>query len=232
MSGFERRRILEYISMPGNGPTAFTQQTYTDLKRLVVGRIITHQSSNTWDVQGQKLTTTYQPVKGSVVSYKPPPNTSYIIYRFEYAIGPATGGTSGSTTADIADSTTNCSTAHFKFQINDVDVGRAYYTSRANRLHHRRETFEWVIHNASPNDNVPDSGSVSNYGTQLSWGEEGLGNDNFKTLRMVARGRIGTVGSRDLGALHTSAYWNGSQQNIPILPHLTIIALGGFSRVL
>ena len=93
----------------------------------------------------QYLGTGIVPVNGSSVTYKPPPGTSRVIYRFDF----------GSFWTATAQSIT-----HFYFYIDGVEVPYARHNRSMQYLEYR-STFEWII----------PIGGTANYlnGRQADW---------------------------------------------------------------
>ena len=145
------------------------------------------------------LTTSYQDVTGSVLSYTPPSGTKVVVYRYQCSF----------------DSEGYSGISHFKFFIDSDEVIPAYrslapgeYVSQA---HHNSEyLFEWPIQCDAGSDDAAN-------GKFASW-------TSAKTLKLSAREYGGSYAAR----LHHNVWRNGDGAASPYnlaVPTLTIIAL-------
>lgn len=145
------------------------------------------------------LTTTYQDVTGSVLSYTPPAGTNTVLYRFHWMIR-------YSSYSGIS---------HYRFYIDNNEVIGAYRSIAANydSSSHANfnQLFEWSIQcNAST--------------TNASRGEFTAWNTS-KLLKLQAREYDGSTYQQEL---HLNTWRDGTGASAPYnlaIPHLTIIAI-------
>mgnify|MGYP001164861165 CR=1 FL=1 len=135
-------RTLEYISAPCSGESVATF----------------YGSRTTQQVSGvQNLTSTYEDVTGSSITYRPPVGAHTVIYRFSFQFSQSD--------ADPI--------VHFRFHVGGDEIIYARHTKRGDD-HQDRTTFEWPIRiDGSQADNL-------NHGRLQSWNGD-------KVLKMRAR---------------------------------------------
>ena len=135
-------RTLEYISAPCSNESIATF----------------YGSRTTQQVSGvQNLTSTYEDVTGSSITYRPPVGAHTVIYRFSFQFSQSD--------ADPI--------VHFRFHVGGDEIIYARHTKRGDD-HQDRTTFEWPIRiDGSQADNL-------NHGRLQSWNAD-------KVLKMRAR---------------------------------------------
>ena len=146
------------------------------------------------------LTTTYQDVTGSVISYTPPTGTKTVVYRYQCNL----------------DSEGYTGISHFKFMIDGVEVIPAYRSvapgEYVSQSHHNSEySFEWPIQCDAASDDAAN-------GKFSSW-------TSAKTLKLFAR----EYGGSYLMRLHHNVWRNGAGASAPYnlaVPTLSITAIG------
>jgi len=147
-----------------------------------------------------QLTTSYQDVTGSEMTYTPPSGTTTVVYKFIWQI----------------DCTGYSGISHYRFYIDTDEVIPAYrsiapgeYVSSAQ--HNAPEVFEWMIQcNAAS--------SSPTYGKFTSW-------TSAKTLKLQAREYDGSSYQQ---ALHQNVWRDGGGASAPYnlaVPVLTITAI-------
>ena len=173
--------ILEYLTSPCNGRTvgAYTWPNVTSTLAL---------------------TTTYQDVTGSVISYTPPTGTKTVLYRFVWQI----------------DVTTNSGICSYKFRLDGTEVIPAYRSLApgeyvSNQHHNANEIFEWGIQCDADTDDLAN-GALAGWTTS-------------KELKLEAREHNANYQQ----VLHANTWRNGAAAVAPFIlavPELTIIAIG------
>lgn len=146
------------------------------------------------------LTTTYQDVTGSVISYTPPAGTKTVVYRYQCHV----------------DSEGYSGISHFKFMIDGVEVIPAYRSVApgeydANSQHNSEYTFQWPIQCDAASDDAAN-------GKFSSW-------TSAKTLKLLAREYNSSYQLR----LHHNVWRDGAGASGPYnlaVPTLTITAIG------
>lgn len=173
--------ILEYLTSPCNGRTvgAYTWPNVTSTLAL---------------------TTTYQDVTGSSISYTPPTGTKTVLYRFVWQI----------------DVTANSGISHYKFILDGTEVIPAYRSIApgeyvSNQHHNANEIFEWGIRCDADTDNKAN-GELAGWTTP-------------KILKLEAREYNASYQQE----LHANTWRDGTSASAPYIlavPELTIIAIG------
>ena len=116
VNGYPRQpgQIIEYLSSPCDGSVVTVASgTYTFPN--VTG--------------GQNFDTNYADITGSTITYTPPPGTTRVIYKFDFAFS----------WRDVTHSI-----QHYKFFIDGVEVLYARNSKSADNLENR-SSFEWTI---------------------------------------------------------------------------------------
>jgi len=177
--------ILEYLTSPCNG------RTITGIS-----------GSYTWPnvTSTQALTTTYEDVTGSSISYTPPAGTKTVLYRFVWQI----------------DVTANSGISHYKFRLDGTEVIPAYRSLApgeyvTNQHHNANEIFEWAIQCDADADDKAN-------GKLASWTVP-------KNLKLEAREYSSTYQQE----LHKNTWRDAAGASAPYIlavPTLTIIATG------
>jgi formylglycine-generating enzyme required for sulfatase activity len=111
---YQPGQVIEYLTSPCNGGT-------------MTGLSGTYTTANVTAAQG--LNATYADVTGSSITYRPPPGTVRVMYRYTFS-------SYWETTAH--------SITHFKFFIDADEVTFARYC-RSMQYYEYRTTFEWII---------------------------------------------------------------------------------------
>jgi hypothetical protein len=172
--------ILEYLTSPCNGRTvgAYTWPNVTSTLAL---------------------TTTYQDVTGSSISYTPPTGTKTVLYRFVWQI----------------DVTASSGISHYKFRLDGTEVIPAYRSiapgEQGGTQHNANEIFEWGIRCDAGTDDKAN-GELAGWTTP-------------KILKLEAREYNATYQQ----ALHKNVWRDADAASAPYdlaVPELTIIAIG------
>ena len=182
VDGYPRQpgQIIQHLTAPCNGRTV-GPYTWPNVTSIL------------------SLTTTYQDVTGSVLSYTPPAGTNTVLYRFSWLIR-------FSSYSGIS---------HYRFYIDSDEVIGAYRASaasyEANSQANFMQLFEWSIQCNAATTNASK-------GEFTSW-------TSPKTLKLQAREYDGSTYQQ---ILHYNTWRDGTSSSAPYdvaVPMLTIIAI-------